>query len=136
MAKNKAKYMTIKEQILNYADVINENVTTSQVGATILKNIKREYSESQIFTILDNLTEKKWLRQTPSTGKVRAIVIDPFNQTDTEKTQNVSSLVIANVPNEFKAKVKGIFEKWIAHSIDEIKRNNPGVSFTIRARNS
>ena len=114
--------MTLKEQILKYADIIIEDVSPAQLGVYIQRELKRKTPNSEIFKILDNIGGDKWFHvQKNDTNKIITVILSPLSD---NKTQKIQDLVASNVQN--KEKVIEVFEKWYGTKMQQIKNKYNG----------
>ena len=104
--------MTIKEEILKYSNLLTENVNPKQAGLYILKYLKRMEKDpsqaiaerSELFSVLDNVTNKKWFHIQTEDKKTKTLVftISPMNSS----LKDLKTEITINIPDDKKKKVK------------------------------
>ena len=124
--------MTIKEEILKYSNLLTENVNPKQAGLYILKYLKRMEKDpsqaiaerSELFRVLDNVTNKKWFHIQTEDKKTKTLVftISPMNSS----LKDLKTEITVNVPDDKKKKVKKLFEEWIKLNVNKIKTSHKG----------
>lgn len=124
--------MTIKEEILKYSNLLTENVNPKQAGLYILKYLKRMEKDpsqaiaerSELFRVLDNVTNKKWFHIQTEDKKTKTLVftISPMNSS----LKDLKTEITINVPDDKKKKVKKLFEEWIKLNVNKIKASHKG----------
>ena len=124
--------MTIKEEILKYSNLLTENVNPKQAGLYILKYLKRMEKDpsqaiaerSELFRVLDNVTNKKWFHIQTEDKKTKTLVftISPMNSS----LKDLKTEITINIPDDKKKKVKKLFEEWIKLNVNKIKISHKG----------
>lgn len=103
---------TLREEILQYAGIVNENITPKQAGDFIINHYNRKYTNDEIIKGLNNLIEKGWVKiNKDDKNKTIQLTLYPMNWHGGDGVSIDDAAVIGKPVKEAEL-IKSIIHSW------------------------